>query len=65
VNYSGGCPWISQEWLVCICMGLVHRTVSGAPQLSTLKSLAPILIDSLTGFLSWFVEPYASEINDI
>jgi hypothetical protein len=33
----------------------VHRTVSGVPNFSTLKSFAPFLIVSLTGFLSWFM----------
>jgi hypothetical protein len=35
-------------------MALVHRTVTGAPKMSTLKSFAPFFIVSLTGFLSWF-----------
>jgi hypothetical protein len=54
VNYIGGCPWNSREWLVWVCTGLVHRTVSGG-QFSTLKFLAPFFIVSLTDFLSWFV----------
>jgi hypothetical protein len=62
VNYSGGRPSNSREWLVHLCTGLVHRTVSsahrivsGAPFDSTLSCLAPNLFVSPTEFLSWFV----------
>jgi hypothetical protein len=44
VNYSGAHPEETREWLVCWLLGLVHRTVSGAhqtlsgaPNISTLK----------------------------
>jgi hypothetical protein len=36
VNYSGGCPWNSREWLVWFRSGLVHQTLSGAPFFNTL-----------------------------
>jgi hypothetical protein len=62
VNYSEGCPWISREWLVWLCWGLVHQTlsgthriVSGAPLGSTLSTLLQFLIVSLMEFLSWFL----------
>jgi hypothetical protein len=36
VNYNGVCLLNSREWLVCLRLGLVHRTLSGAPLGSTL-----------------------------
>jgi hypothetical protein len=54
VNYSGVRLQIP-EWLVHLLYDLVHRTMSGAPTTSTLKSFAPFFILSLNGFLSWFL----------
>jgi hypothetical protein len=50
VNYSEAHPWNSREWLVHLLYGLVHRTLSGAPKISTVWFFAPVLIVSLTGF---------------
>jgi hypothetical protein len=55
VNYSGERPAETREWPIWKCTGLVHRIVSGAPQISTLYVLLQFLIESLTEFLSWFV----------
>jgi hypothetical protein len=55
VNYSGARLANFREWLVCLRLGLVHQTVSGAPLGSTLSCLALNLIVSLNEFLSWFV----------
>jgi hypothetical protein len=50
VNYSRARLLNSREWLVWLCPGLVHRTVSGAPLFSTLSSLAPNEFKSPTKF---------------
>jgi hypothetical protein len=55
VNYRGACLWIPESGWFCVCMGLVHWIVSGAPNFSTLKFFAPKLIVTLTEFLSRFV----------
>jgi hypothetical protein len=35
VNFSGACPAETREWLFRLLAGMVHRTVSGAPNIST------------------------------
>jgi hypothetical protein len=53
VNYSGARLRILES--VHRTVSGAHQTLSGVPNSSTLKSFAPILIDSLTEFLSWFL----------
>jgi hypothetical protein len=54
VNYSGARPVKTREWHVRLVLGLVHRTLSGAPLGSTLEtgaqpsSLAPNIVESPT-----------------
>jgi hypothetical protein len=66
VNYSGARLANFREWLVCLCLGLVHRTVSDAPK--TAHSYVPcskfVCVPNLNSFLVC-VEPYAPEIDDI
>jgi hypothetical protein len=55
VYYIGAHPRETREWHVRLVLGLVHRTLSGAPLGSTLSSLAPNLFEPPTEILSWLV----------
>jgi hypothetical protein len=48
VNYSRAHPEETREWPVRLVLGLVNRTLSGAPLGSTLSSLAPNIVKSPT-----------------
>jgi hypothetical protein len=52
VNYSGERLTNSREWLGCLRLGLVHRTVSSVPKQHTLMFLAPkLFVPQLNFFL--------------
>jgi hypothetical protein len=48
VNYSRARHTETREWLIRLVLGLVHRTLSGAPLDSTLSCLAPNIVKSPT-----------------
>jgi hypothetical protein len=56
----------TREWLVQPCTGLVHQTLSGVPNHSTLKSFLLLLnfVPKLN-LLLVCVEPYAPVIHEV
>jgi hypothetical protein len=50
VNYSGARPEETRKWLVRVCMGLVHRTVFGAPFSAHSQVLLQILLSPQLNF---------------
>jgi hypothetical protein len=66
VNYNGARLAETWEWQIRLLADLVHRTLSGAPEISTLKSFCSIFycVPNMFPFLVC-VEPNARVIYDI